>query len=262
MKTKNYSNILQQIKMLIRAWHYRLQENPNEISFIIENAGPGDTLIDVGANKGGFLYWMINKAGSKGKVIGFEPQKFLHFFLKSFFSTKKYLQVTIESYALSDKEETATMIIPENGKPSSPGASIHFTLHDSPFARLEKVQTTTLDNYCRLNNVIPALIKIDVEGHELKVIKGGLKTLRTYKPKIILECEALQVGRSNVRETFNELLSLGYNGFFFFKGDKLDILNFEPERHQPEKFVGKKSIEYCSNFFFTQKIYNLMPSSP
>jgi len=237
--------------MLIRAWHYRLQENPKEISFIIENAGSGDTLIDIGANKGGFLFWMINKAGSKGRVIGFEPQNFLYFFLKTFYSEKKYLQVTIEPYALSDKEETATMIIPENGKSSSPGASIHFTLQDSPSARLEKVQTTTLDNYCILNKVKPALIKIDVEGHELKVIKGAFKTLETYKPKIILECEALQVGRSNVRETFDELLSLGYNGFFFFKGDKLDILNFEPEKHQPEKFTGKKSTEYCSNFFFT-----------
>jgi FkbM family methyltransferase len=242
--------MLEKVKMFIRAWHYRLQENPNEISFIIKNAAPGDTLIDIGTNKGGFLYWMINRAGRHGKVIGFEPQKFLYFFLKDFFSVDKYSQVTIESFALSDKEGLTTMIIPENGKSSAPGASIHFTLEDSPSAKVEPVKTMTLDQYCTLNNLKPTLIKIDVEGHELKVIEGGLQTLALYKPKLILECEALQVGRAAVKETFDQVLSLGYNGFFFFKGEKFDILNFNPEKHQPEKFTGKKSIEYCSNFFF------------
>ena len=236
--------------MLVRAWHYRLQENPNEISFILENSKPGDTLIDIGANKGGFLYWMIKRAGANGKAIGFEPQTFLYRFLKDYFSGSKYPQVTIEQYALSDKEENATMIIPYNGKDSSPGASIHFTLEDSPMARAETVTTVTLDSYCALHNLQPALIKIDVEGHELKVIKGSLKTLGMYKPKIILECEGLQVGRDSVQETFGHILALGYKGFFFFKGEKFDIGNFEPEKHQPEKFTGKKSIEYCSNFFF------------
>jgi len=250
LKSKNYNDTLQQIKMLIRAWHYRLQENPNEISFIIENAGPGDTLIDIGANKGGFLYWMINRAGNKGTVIGFEPQNFLYFFLKKYFSGNKYSQVIIEPYAVSDKEEIASMIIPENGKSSSPGASIHFTLEVGSSAKIEPVKTMSLDQYCTLNNVKPKLIKIDVEGHELKVIKGGLQILALYKPKLILECEALQVGRSSVKATFDQIISLGYKGFFFFKGARLDILNFDPEKHQPERFTGKKSIEYCSNFFF------------
>jgi FkbM family methyltransferase len=244
----NKKIMIQKIKMLVRAWHYKMQENPNEIAFIIDNAKAGDTLIDIGANKGGFLFWMIKKAGKNGKAIGFEPQTFLYRFLKDYFSG--YPQVTIEQYALSDKEETATMIIPYNGKDSSPGASIHFTLDDSPMARAETVTTITLDNYCAKHSLQPALIKIDVEGHELKVIKGGLKTLAMYKPKIILECEALQVGRDTVQETFDHILGLGYKGHFFFKGTRYDISNFEPEKHQPEKFEGKKSIEYCSNFFF------------
>lgn len=235
--------------MMFRAWHYRLRENPNEISFIIKHSNSGDTLIDIGANKGGFLYWMVKKSGQNGKVIGFEPQNFLFHFLKDFYENK-HPQVLIERYALSDKEEVVPMIIPENGKTSSPGASIHFQIEDSPSDKLETVQTITLDNYCALNNLQPSLIKIDVEGHELKVIKGGLKTLSNFKPKIVLECEAQQVGRNRVQETFDIILSLGYKGFFFYKGDKMDILDFNPEKHQPEKFVGKKGFEYCSNFFF------------
>ncbi|MEI9959066.1 MAG: FkbM family methyltransferase [Ferruginibacter sp.] len=120
---------------------------------------------------------------------------FLYSFLKTFFSGSRYPQATIEQYALSDTDDTATMIIPPNGKPSSPGASIHFTLNESPLARVEEVKTISLDSYCSSKGLKPTLIKIDVEGHELKVIEGSLKTLALFKPKIILECEALQVRR-------------------------------------------------------------------
>lgn len=114
------------------------------------------------------------------------------------------------------------------------------------------METTTLDSYCRLNNITPSIIKIDVEGHELKVINGGMKTLAASKPNLILECEAQQVGRDAVKETFDLLFSVGYNGYFFYKGEKIDLRNFIPEKHQPENYVGKKSKEYCSNFFFTK----------
>jgi FkbM family methyltransferase len=193
---------------------------------------------------------MIKRSKGSGRVIAFEPQKFLYTFLSSFFNSSKYPQVTIERYALSDKEATTSMIIPDNGKASAPGASIHFTLKDLPSAKSEEVQTISLDNYCSIHNLKPALIKIDVEGHELTVIKGALKTLTTYKPKIIIECEALQVGRAAVKETFNQVLSAGYKGFFYFKGSKYNIADFNEELHQPEKFTGKKSKAYCSNFFF------------
>ena len=236
--------------MLIRAWIYRARENSKEISFILANAKKGDTLLDIGANKGGFLYWMVQKAGREGKVIGFEPQSVLYHFLKEYFSPRKYPQVTIEQYALSNTEETVTMIIPDGGKPSSPGASIHFTLQDNPTARTQNVETITLDKYCDINGLAPALMKIDVEGHELDVIKGGLKTLAKYKPKIILECEAMQVSRAEVKETFDTILSCGYNGFFYYKSTRIDIKDFNPEKHQPATFTGKKSFEYCSNFFF------------
>lgn len=238
------------LKMVVRGWHYRLQENPTEIGFIMEYAKKGDTLFDIGSNKGGFLYWMVQKAGLTGKVIGFEPQRVLFEYLKNYYASCLAPQIKIESYALSDIEEETTMIIPDNGKPSAPGASIHFTLADSPTARTATVQTTTLDLYCAKNELVPKLIKIDVEGNELKVIRGGKGVLLANKPRIILECESIQVGRATVQETFEELLSLGYDGYFYYKGTRIGIRDFVADQHQPEKYVGKKSREYCSNFFF------------
>lgn len=242
--------MIEKIKMLIRAWHYRLQENPNEIAFILKHAQAGDTLFDIGSNKGGFLYWMIQKAGKQGKVVGFEPQRVLFEYLTNYYSERHEPAISIESDALSDKVDEATMIIPENGKSSAPGASIHFMPEADSTVRTATVHTTTLDLYCSQKNLVPKLVKIDVEGHELKVIQGGRQVLQAYKPKIILECEAMQVGKDMVQETFDELLAMGYNGYFFYKGNRTDIRYFVAEQHQPAKFTGKKSHEYCSNFFF------------
>lgn len=100
--------MVQKIKMFVRAWHYRRHENPNEIAFILQNTKKGDTAIDIGANKGGFLYWMIKKADG-GKVIAFEPQRFLYQFLKTYFSGRPYRNVTIEQHALSDQVETVLL---------------------------------------------------------------------------------------------------------------------------------------------------------
>ena len=47
------------------------------------------------------------------------------------------------------------------------------------------MQTNILDTVVETDQ-IPALIKIDVEGHE-KVIDGGTKTIKQFKPTMILE---------------------------------------------------------------------------
>jgi FkbM family methyltransferase len=239
---------IENLKMGVRARHYRNHENPREIAYILDNLKKGEVAIDIGANKGGFLYWMARSVGPKGRAIGFEPQRFLFEFLSDFYSNKP--QVKIEHEALSDKAETVTMIIPENGKTSSPGASIHFTTADNPSARTEEVTTESLDSYCAANKIIPNLVKIDVEGHELKVVKGAAATFAAHKPRVILECEAMQVGKELVNETLSFLLSLGYNGFFYFNGNRTDIREFDPETHQPSSFSGKKRNVYVSNFFF------------
>jgi len=49
-----------------------------------------------------------------------------------------------------------------------------------------EVRRTVLDSYCTPESV-PALVKIDVEGHEVEVLRGGKLCLRDHKPILILE---------------------------------------------------------------------------
>lgn len=48
------------------------------------------------------------------------------------------------------------------------------------------VLTTTIDDLCLIDP--PAVLKIDVDGHEIPVLTGGLKTIESHRPLICIEC--------------------------------------------------------------------------
>ena len=76
------------------------------------------------------------------------------------------------------------------------------------------VQTTTLDNYCRLNNVKPSFIKIDAESVEQHVLQCAIETIKNSKPKFMIEVgdfEHIDAGSSY--KIISLLAELGYNVF-------------------------------------------------
>jgi len=50
----------------------------------------------------------------------------------------------------------------------------------------ETVNITSIDNFVRINRIIPGLIKLDIEGNEFDAIKGAMETLHKYKPLLII----------------------------------------------------------------------------
>ena len=51
----------------------------------------------------------------------------------------------------------------------------------------------TIDGFVKENGVVPELIKIDVEGAEIKVLSGGERVLKKYHPEIILSVHAKHI---------------------------------------------------------------------
>lgn len=76
-------------------------------------------------------------------------------------------------------------------------------------SKLTYVQQNTLDSF-KFKEI--DLIKIDVEGHELKVLKGAKETLERWNPVLIIEENGSQVkyGKGQPRDAINYLISLGY----------------------------------------------------
>lgn len=135
--------------------------------------------LDIGAHAGGILRVILRYA-SRGHHIAFEP-------LPHFAAQLRYAfpQVEVCEIALSDASgPTAFEYVVSN--PAFSG------LRRRTYERAdEEIRTITVQT-ARLDDVIPTahpvdLVKIDVEGAELQVFRGGLATLRRCRPFIIFE---------------------------------------------------------------------------
>jgi hypothetical protein len=73
-------------------------------------------------------------------------------------------------------------------------------------------QVTTIDRLCDEMNIHPDLLKVDVEGYELNVLKGSERVLRESGPTIFLELHPTELGRfaQTPRELLSFLAGFGY----------------------------------------------------
>ena len=136
--------------------------------------------IDVGAHSGAVLREIVRVA-PEGRHIAYEPLPHCTESLR-----RNFPQVDVREAALSDQNGTTSFIHVEAAPEYSgmrertyPGAE------DSP-RRLLTVRTERLDDSLPAD-VRPSLIKIDVEGAELLVMRGAVETLRRYRPTVIFE---------------------------------------------------------------------------
>lgn len=244
--TQMANRTVEKIRLWLRAEKYRNKEDRGGIDYILHSVKKGDTVFDIGAHKGGYLYFFQRLVGTEGTVFAFEPQSLLNHYLSELRALLKWANVHIEYAAVSDRSGKATLSIPHNkGKKSSPCATIiqsqmHFTIR-----KKEEVDTITLDDYCRKLRTHPDFLKVDVEGNELSVFMGAREILTRYKPRILFESEARFVGEQRVLETFLFLQSLGYQGYFIDGSIRKPIREFSFTQHQ-----NSLSGNYCNNFIF------------
>lgn len=88
-----------------------------------------------------------------------------------------------------------------------------------------------------LNIVLPNIIKIDVEGAEYAVIKGGCNYFKSYHPKIIMEYPAPERGNKMHQKAIHLLMEMGYD---------LRIINEEgglEAIHDLDKHLQKEKLE-------------------
>lgn len=240
--------IIEFFKLRFRANKYKRKTDRGEIGYLLTAVKQNQVVLDIGAHKAGYLYFLRDRVGDSGRVYAFEPQSYLYNYLIKLKRIFNWDNVTIEQIALSDMTGRLNLFMPQNEmrKKSSPSATIVENKNSEELILMEEVSVDTLDNYCSANNIAPDFVKIDVEGNELKVFRGGLNTLERYKPKILVEIEARHVGREQAISTFQLLMNLGYNGFFIFEEKLLPLSDFSFDKHQS---VSKKKA-YSNNFIF------------
>lgn len=238
-------------KLAWRGLKTRWRDQVHELKAIREALRQGGAALDIGANKGSYLYSMA-RWSRMAPVIAFEPQGRLAAYLVQACRRCGFKHVVIENLALSNRLGELKLFIPGSG--DSPGASLEAGIADRTACRQETVRVTTLDAYAAEHLRVPVrVIKIDVEGHELSVVEGALQLIRRDKPLLIIECEGRHLpAGATVPEFVARVVSLGYTASLAMPGfGELPAHEFRDDVHQ--KRVGERfwdAKDYFNNFIF------------
>jgi FkbM family methyltransferase len=178
----------------------------------------GSTIVEVGANVGTETVGFLDIVGSNGRVHAFEPDPALVARLRSNLGGVDTRSLTVHEVALSDQNGTTFFVTTSDSTSSGSG---HITDHGSAGMLEVKVR--------RLDDILPdekvSAIFMDVEGAELRVLRGGEKLLNSHRPAIVLEASEVLQARlgSSLRELAAFLKSHRYASFAIGRYGLCDI---------------------------------------
>jgi FkbM family methyltransferase len=158
-------------------------------------------ILDVGGCCGAFAVPILN-AIPKGTLIAIEPSSWSLPYLRS---NAAGLPVTILKVAASDKWERLTLSMPP--KDRAPRIGVESVYGSGEFS--QEVQAAPIDDLVK--GPID-FIKIDVEGHEIPVIRGAKRLIAECHPQVLVELKQVRqepAGHTS-NEVIEELVRMGY----------------------------------------------------
>jgi FkbM family methyltransferase len=160
-----------------------------ELELLLRYLKPGDVVVEAGANIGCHTLPIAQVVGASGRVLAFEPQRILNQMLCANLALNAVWNVFAERAAVG-------AVAGEIGVPpidySEPGNFGGVSLG----VGAETVQVRTIDEF-HLKRC--DLIKIDVEGMELDVLKGAAGTIRRLRPTLYVENDRAEKSEALVR---------------------------------------------------------------
>ena len=220
-------------------YHYRRWRGTldQEAALLKEIVNPGGTALDVGANVGVYTYLLWRLCV---RVEAFEPIPEYADVIRAFGAPN----IGVHQVALSSASGTRKLYFArEQGVTDLGRGSL-----SPPESRedLIEVPVRTLDEY-ELSNV--SFMKLDVEGHELDVLKGAKRTVERWRPNLLVEIEQRHLSFP-MTIVFDHLRDLGYRAHFPDCGRLRPIAEFSYERHQLPYLHDVYSPNYINNFVF------------
>jgi len=217
------------LRLLKRGRKTARRTDSEEIGVFRAHVRKGEAVFDVGANKGGYMACLAPMVGSSGLCVAFEPIPELARRLEKAARGLRWPQVEVCAAAASDEDSTAMLVTP-NGDMHWESSLEH---NAAPGATSQEVRTIRLDRYMeKLDGRRLSAIKIDVEGHESSVVRGGMQLLKRHRPLVLAEVEARHRPDRDPGVFFQEMVELGYEGSFLRHGRREPLDTFDAERDQ------------------------------
>ena len=217
-------NIYQKIKLLPDALKGFLFSDPQrngEYKFLGSYIKDNMLIFDVGANTGEYSEHILSF--NRNVVIHcFEPVSKTFKALEKNIKCKNSQNLFLNNYGLGDKASQVEMFIYGENAGSNSIYYSDYHANKSNGITKELVQLTTLDEYIKEKNITKIdFLKIDVEGHELNVIKGGTNTLKAG----IVKCVQFEYG---IEEMFKILAKYDCRIYRLTPWGKIKVKKFSP----------------------------------
>ena len=178
---------------------------------------PGAVALDIGAHIGPHTLVLADSVGPEGAVLAFEPQRVLFQMLCANMALNNHTNTYCYHAAVGHR--TGSVFVPE----------LDYTVENN-FAGLalggyhqgEKVRMQTIDS---MDLQRCDLMKIDVEGMELGVLKGAQKTIERFRPALYIENDR----KEKSADLIEHVRSIGY-----------DLYWHRPPLFNPHNFAGNR----------------------
>jgi FkbM family methyltransferase len=185
-----------------------------ELGFLRRILRPGQNAIDIGANYGVYALSIANAVGPTGRVWAFEPSSTTASLLAQGIAANNFSNVVLETSAISSKCGQAQLSLNDNSE-------LNALVQERPLTgSFETVNVVSLDERLqRYDWQDIALVKIDAEGEEARILEGGRNFLARLSPLILYEVKA---GADLHLELVGKFADCGYRSFRLVPG--LDLL--------------------------------------
>ncbi len=249
-----FETLLPRLVARLRADRH-LRSGEPELRLVPALSMPDRLSIDVGANHG---YYSIIMARYAPRVLAIEPNPELARLLRRALPRR----CGVLCCALSDRKGRAELRVPRvDGEANRYLGTLDQDVADP--AEVHEVELARLDD-CAHEPV--GFVKIDVEGHELAVLRGADRVLREDGPNLLIEAEERHRPGA-VADVAGLLAGYGYRGLFRAGETMRPIAEFDPAVHQNPRNLGHgpgRIGRYVNNFVFTRDLalYRRLQAEP
>jgi FkbM family methyltransferase len=159
---------------------------PVQSAAFVRLVRPGDVVFDIGAHVGFYSVLSSRLAGPAGRVVAFEPLPGNLRFLRRHLALNACANVMVLEVCVGERSGTARF-------DDSHGTGVG---HLSSGGALD-VQVRALDELIAAGELpVPDLIKMDVEGAEVRVLQGAEQVLRASRPTLIVSTHGEELDRT------------------------------------------------------------------
>jgi len=178
---------------------------PESWHAIDRHLAPGATFVDVGAHIGYYSLKAAPVVGAAGRVIAIEPNPQTVLKLRDNIRASGASVVAVEPVACADTEATLDLFAAPRSNTGETSLSRANASQEGPAVASYRVRARPLDDIVREAGVSRVdAVKIDVEGAEFLVLKGGAQTLDRFHPMVLVEVvdhQLRQMGTSSAQIT-------------------------------------------------------------